>query len=116
MAKTILVVDDYSDDRELIGEALHEIDESIGCSYATQAFEALDMLCKPGNVLPDFIILDLNMHRLSGNQCLALIKKSERLQSIPVIIFTTSKLDRDVDEARELGALLFLTKPSRFSE
>jgi len=114
--KSILVVDDDADDRELIGEALQEIDKKISCTYAREGFEALDILSKPARVLPDFIILDLNMPRLSGNQCLALIKKSNRLRVIPVIIFTTSKLESDVEEARKLGAVLFLTKPSRFSE
>jgi CheY-like chemotaxis protein len=116
MGKSILVVDDDADDRELINEALQEIDTKISCVYAKEGFEALDILSKPANALPDFIILDLNMPRLSGNQCLALIKKSERLRLIPVIIFTTSRLESDVEEARNLGAILFLTKPSRFSE
>jgi|SRR5215831_1667347 len=116
MGKLVLIVDDDADDRELMGEAIQQIDKSIGIKYAKLAYEALDMLSRPENSLPNLILLDLNMPRLSGNQFLALIKKSERLRSIPVVIFTTSRLESDVEEAKQLGAFSFLTKPSRYSE
>ena len=116
MGKSILVVDDDADDRDLFAEALREIDQSIYCGFAKDGFEALDILSRPGNILPDFIFLDLNMPRLSGNQFLALVKKSERLQKIPVIIFSTSIFKLEADEAKQLGAAFFLKKPSTFTD
>ncbi len=116
MEKTILIVDDDIDDRELFGEALAEIDNTIHCIYAKHGYEALDILYQPDAVIPDYIFLDLNMPRLNGKECLALIKKTERFKVVPVIIFSTSKLDSDVEETRKLGATLFLTKPAKFSQ
>jgi CheY-like chemotaxis protein len=116
MGKSILVVDDDADDRDLFAEALQEIDQTIFCGFAKDGYEALDILSRPENALPDFIFLDLNMPRLSGNQFLALVKKSERLQKIPVVIFSTSVFKVEADEARLLGAILFLKKPSTFTD
>ena len=116
MGKSILVVDDDADDRDLIAEALREIDQTISCCFAKDGFEALDILSKPENGLPDFIFSDLNMPRLSGNQFLALVKKSERLRKIPVILFSTSIFKIEADEAKKLGATLFLRKPSSFTD
>ena len=60
---------------------------------------------------PDLIFLDLNMPKLSGRHCLAMIKKMVRHKHTPVIICTTSASETDMDETWELGAACYLTKP-----
>lgn len=111
----VLIVDDDADDRELFCEAVQEIDETIQCITASNGEAALKLLDneKKDRPLPDYIFLDLNMPRLNGKQCLALIKSSPELQHIPIIIYTTSKLKEDVTETKRLGASYFITKPSK---
>ena len=116
MGKTVFIVDDDIDDREFFREALHEIDGSITCVCAGSGNEAIELLNQPHRVLPDYIFMDLNMPRLNGKQCLILIKKMERLRDVPVIIFSTTRQFHEAEETKKLGAALFLTKPSSFTE
>ena len=56
------------------------------------------------------------MPKMNGKQCLEQIKSDVNLSSIPVVVYTTSKTEADLAEAKKLGAVYFLTKPSGFSE
>ena len=108
---TLLIVDDDEDDKEMFIEVATEIDSSINCIKAANGLEALQLL-KKEEFFPDFIFLDLNMPRMNGKQCLVHLKQNEKLRSIPVIIYTTSKMAEDIEEAKRLGAVHFITKPS----
>jgi CheY-like chemotaxis protein len=114
MKKTILLVDDDSDDRQLFCEALECVDASVICYYATDGKEALDVLAKKET--PQLIFLDINMPHMNGWQCLKAIKESEIYKHIPVLMYSTSSNQREVDMALNLGALCFFTKPDNFSE
>ncbi len=111
--KTFMIVDDDSDDCSFFCEAVTEIDAGVQCVVAVNGEDALLKL-REMNTLPDFLFLDLNMPRMSGRQCLTELKKDLRLKDIPVIIFTTSSSQRDIDDTKKLGASYFLTKPSDF--
>ena len=114
--KTILIVDDDEDDREFLCEAIDSVDKGIRCVCVSDGSHALKLLLSDDFAPPDFIFLDLNMPRMDGKGCLAEIKKSMRLQHIPVIIYSTSKLPMDIEETRELGAAYFLTKPTKYTD
>ena len=117
MERKILIIDDDADDRDFFKEALREIDNDIACITARNGLEALNLLVAcDQSALPDYIFLDLNMPRMGGRQCLTQLKSLQALKDIPVIIFTTSKLPDDREEMKRLGAVGFITKPSRFSE
>ena len=110
-----LIVDDDADDQEIFSIAMEDLGHACDCMFASNGLEALDHL-NEGKKLPDYIFLDLNMPRLNGLQCLAEIKKQERLEHIPVIMFSTSSEKSYAEEARRLGAAAFLTKPASISE
>jgi len=114
--RSVFIVDDDVDDRELFIEAVAEINPSIQCLSAQDCQEALDKLNDESMPLPDIIFLDLNMPRINGKQCLEQLKASARLCNIPVVIYTTSSLQKDIEETRELGAAHFITKPANFGE
>jgi Response regulator containing CheY-like receiver, AAA-type ATPase, and DNA-binding domains len=116
MGRVVFIVDDDVDDREFFCDALHEIDHSIQCICTANGSEAIALLSEPQFTLPDFIFLDMNMPRLGGKQCLSLIKNNHRLSHIPVIIFSNTRQYDEAEEARQLGAAVFLTKPSTYSE
>jgi CheY-like chemotaxis protein len=113
--KIIMIVDDDPDDRAFFCEALSEVDSSIECISVKGGEEALQHLEKYEGV-PDYIFLDLNMPRMDGKQCLKHIKSNSNLSSIPVIIYTTSKSQEDIEEMKGMGAVYFLTKPNKFSD
>lgn len=108
---TILLVDDDADDRKLFFETAKEVDDTIICVSASSGEEALHYLRQDKNPLPDYIFLDLRMPGLSGEECLVEIKKEERVASIPVIVYTTSKDVRESVRLKQLGATHFMSKP-----
>jgi CheY-like chemotaxis protein len=116
MGHTFFIADDDADDQELFIKALKVIDVDCRCITAVNGIEALEKLQSGDGSLPDFIFLDLNMPRLNGKQCLAAIKKDDKLTHIPVIIYSTSAHSRDVQETKELGAFSFLQKPNKFDD
>lgn len=108
----ILIVDDDADDRKLFIDAIKEVDANIKCTTAIDGKQALEVLKSDDTSLPDFIFLDLRMPRFSGKKCLLELKKDDRLKSIPVIIYTTSKDVEESKELQELGAVHYISKPS----
>jgi CheY-like chemotaxis protein len=107
---TCLLVDDDEDDKEIFCLALEQVDPLIKCVTASDGHEALAILSQQSFV-PHYIFLDLNMPRMDGKQCLREIRKKGHLDAVPVIIFTTSSAQREVEETRALGANAFITKP-----
>ena len=113
---TVMIVDDDADDVEFFCEAVAEFDSAIRCISAENGLEALKMLKNPFYPRPDFIFLDLNMPRMGGKQCLTEIKNDQDLNQIPVVIYSTSKLEEDFLETQMMGAILFITKPTRLKK
>jgi CheY-like chemotaxis protein len=66
--------------------------------------------------LPDVILLDLNLVRLSGHEALIRFKVDAALQHIPVVVYTSSQTDADISRSYQLGAACVLTKPLTFGE
>ena len=65
---------------------------------------------------PDLVVLDLNMPRMGGKECLSELKKDRALQHIPVIMYTTSSQSKDIEETMLKGAMCFITKPTNLKE
>ena len=112
-ARKILLVDDDADDQVYFRDAINELNASLKCDIANNGREALDQIQQPPP--PDLIFLDLNMPVMNGYECLEFLKTEERYKNIPVVIFTTSRNKQDVEQARQLGAHLFFTKPTNFN-
>jgi CheY-like chemotaxis protein len=110
-----LLIDDDEDDQELFALTLEDLHAPITLHTANSGFEGLLQL-QSQEIKPDYIFLDLNMPRMGGKECLKLLKEDNDLKNIPVVIFTTSDELQDIDEAIELGALDFITKPALTSE
>lgn len=108
--KSCLLIDDDEDDKEIFCIALAEANPAAKCFTANDGVEALAIL-KDEKFVPDYIFLDLNMPLMSGKECLAEIRKRKHLDNTPVIIFSTSASQKDVQETHALGASGFITKP-----
>jgi CheY-like chemotaxis protein len=112
---TFFLVDDDVDDASLFQETLSNVNSGIRFAHAADGQEALDQLLSK-SISPDLIFLDLNMPRMDGKQCLALIKQEDELKDIPVIMYTTSSQSQDIEETMLNGAVCFITKPSSIRE
>jgi CheY-like chemotaxis protein len=119
--KLILMAEDDADDRLLIQDALNECEMGDRLRFVGDGEELMDYLLRRGNYAaegkaprPGLILLDLNMPRKDGREALREIRAHPELRRIPVVAFTTSKADTDVNRLYDLGVNSFVTKPVAF--
>lgn len=120
--KRILLVEDDPKDIELTLTALEEYNLANEIVVARDGVEALDYLYRRGkfkqrpNESPVVILLDLKMPKIDGVQVLQRINEDEQLRLIPVVILTSSRESRDLEECYKLGVNAYVVKPVRFTE
>ncbi|HMG92585.1 MAG TPA: response regulator [Chryseolinea sp.] len=116
MAIKILLIDDDSDDRALFREALEEVSPETICVTEADPKKALKDLLDLSAQLPTVIFVDINMPRISGWDCLNELKANSTTKEIPIVMYSTSSHERDVEKASTLGAACLLTKPEDFCQ
>ena len=111
----ILLVEDNEGDVILTLEALKEEKADEYVSVIGDGQEALHFLRQEGRyagaILPDLILLDINLPKLNGKEVLTSIKTDEKLKKIPVIVLTSSSSEKDILDAYRLQANCYVTKP-----
>jgi DNA-binding response OmpR family regulator len=112
---TILLVEDNPDDVILTREAMKEGKIRNTMFDVSNGVDAMMFLRKEGGYKdmprPDIILLDLNLPKKDGKQVLEEIKADAALQTIPVVILTTSEAEEDVIKTYMLHANCYITKP-----
>ncbi len=113
--KKILYIEDNIADIRLFEEAISHQNLDIDLNFVTDGQEMLDYFeeSKRGHYknLPNLIISDLNLPKISGQQVIKVIKSDEVFKKIPVIVFTTSNLMRDIEKCYSYGANAYMHKP-----
>ena len=111
----VLLVEDNPGDVRLTREAFKDARLHINLRVASDGMEAMAVLNREGAhataARPDLILLDLNLPKKNGRQVLEEIKGSPTLQTIPVVILTTSSSDADVLSSYKLHANCYISKP-----
>lgn len=113
---TVLLVEDEPADAQLTRLAFEEGRLLVDMHHVLDGIEALEFLRRSTPAYaeaprPDIILLDLNMPRMNGREFLAEVKADEALRRIPVIVLTTSDVERDVVQSYEMGAAGYVIKP-----
>jgi two-component system response regulator len=119
----ILLVEDNADDVELCLHALRKEKLSNKIHVARDGQEALDFLFAQGefssrqsDALPRLVLLDLKLPKVDGIQVLREVKGNSSTKTLPVVILTSSREERDLVESYELGVNSYLQKPVDFDE
>jgi CheY-like chemotaxis protein len=114
----VLLVDDNPGDTDLTSEIL--VRSGCHIQSVTDGVEAIAFLRREGQyaiaVLPDFVILDLNLPRKDGRAVLAEVKTDPILREIPITIFSTSVAREDVVRSYRLGANCYVSKPGNLQD
>jgi len=115
-----LLVDDNPADIDLTSDVLAHGDyPSLVCSVA-DGEEAIAYLQRAGQyadkLVPDLVLLDLNLPRKDGRAVLAEVKGHPRLRTTPVVIFSTSQASQDIAKSYELGANSYVCKPGNLHD
>ncbi len=114
--KTCILIDDDGDDHVFFSIALKRLPIKINCIYYLEAKVALEDLFQNKNIRPAFIFLDLNMPQLSGLECLKILKATPGLSDIPVIIYSTSSNEKDINSSKQMGALDYWVKSDNIED
>jgi two-component system response regulator len=121
--KPILLVEDNPDDEILTRRAFKKNNILNDLVVAHDGVEALDYLFGTGahagrdpSVLPELVLLDLNLPRVSGLEVLRRIRSDERTKLLAVVVLTSSKQEEDIVTSYALGANAFVRKPVEFDE
>ena len=112
----ILLADDDTDDCLFFKDALTELPLQTHLRAVHDGEKLMQLLTNETYELPHVLFLDLNMPRKNGFECLIEIKQSKKLRQLPVIIFSTSFEQEDVNLLYDNGAQYFIRKPSEFSQ
>ena len=119
----ILLVDDNVSDVELTIHTLRKNNLANSIHVAQDGKEALDFIFCRGQYAgremakrPKVILLDLKLPKVDGLKVLKAIRSDERTRSIPVVILTSSKEQRDLVEGYHLGASAYIQKPVDFDD
>ena len=119
----ILLVEDNPNDVELTLHALKKNNLTNCIHVVRDGAEALDYLFGSGtyagrdmNYRPKVILLDLKLPKVDGMEVLRQIKADARTRSIPVVVLTSSREERDIVESYRLGVNSYITKPVDFEQ
>jgi len=89
------MAEDNPGDVMLMRLAVEEVDIAADVEVAVDGAAAVACLIDPGHQLPDLIILNFNMPKLQGHEVLTIIKHTQRLLGVPVVMLTSSNAQRD---------------------
>ena len=111
----ILLLEDEPADAHLVRVSLRDARVHCNLHHVVDGREGLDFLHRrpphESAPRPDLILLDLNMPRMNGREFLVAIKAVPEFADIPVVVLTTSEVERDVEACYKNGAAGYITKP-----
>lgn len=119
----ILLVDDSQEDLDLTLHTLRSENLANHISAVRDGEEALEFLFCSGAFSersfdhpPKLVLLDLKLPKVDGMQVLKQVKGDLRTRTIPVVLMTSSKEERDLVIGYDLGANSYIQKPMDFDE
>ncbi len=120
--KKILLVEDSANDVALSLAALEEINLANEVVVVRDGQQALDFLYRQGEYAqrtdgnPAVVLLDLKLPKVDGLEVLHQVKKDPALKTIPVVMLTSSREERDLARSYGLGVNAYVVKPVAFPD
>ncbi|VXB21918.1 Response regulator [Flavobacterium sp. 9AF] len=111
----ILLIEDDAIEVMKFNRVLKTLEHNHKIIEANNGEEALTIL-KQKEIIPDIILLDLNMPKLNGIEFLTILKNDDILKYIPSIILTTSNNHKDMLECYKIGIAGYVLKPLKYED
>lgn len=117
----VLLVEDNPDDVEFTLRALRKANVALSIVLAEDGVKALEILhrtgawaARPGAGAPRLVLMDLNLPKISGIEVLRRMRSDPRTRTIPVVVLTSSREERDLRDAYAAGTNSYVTKPDDY--
>ena len=107
--KTILVVEDYADSREMISLLLEDL--GYRTMEAQNGEEAVEIASRQ---TPDLVLTDFDLPDMDGAALIKRLRRLSKMSRVPIIMFTARERREVYDMARAAGCSAFLSKPVSF--
>lgn len=117
--RTILLVEDSSDDERLTLRAIRSTDPNIQVIVARDGEEALGLLFGSdgkGPIRPALVLLDLKLPKVGGLEVLRRLREQASTRALPVVVLSSSDETDDISESYKRGANSYVRKPVNFNE
>ena len=119
----VLLVEDNPTDAELCIRALKKHNLANRLRWVKDGAEALALLLPDDGVTgligdrrPKVVLLDLRLPKIDGLEVLRRLRADDRTRTVPVVVLTSSKEERDIIDSYHFGANSFIAKPVKFDE
>jgi two-component system, response regulator len=115
----VLLIEDDPNDAEMIIRSLRKNDLDGNLKHVEDgalATQFLKDIKTSGKKYPKLILLDLSMPKVNGSEVLEVIKNDEDTRRIPVVVFTSSMEERDLNRCYALGVNSYVVKPVDYAE
>jgi len=110
----LLIADDDDDDRLFFKEAIEAMKVKTVLTMVNDGVELMNYLSKPEIHIPNLVFLDLNMPRKNGIECLTEIRSNNKFKNLSIAIYSTSAMEKDIEETFIKGANIYIKKPNDF--
>lgn len=114
--RPILLIEDDLVDQMTVKRAFKELKVINELLVANNGEEGLEVLKDETKDRPGIILLDLNMPKMNGIEFLQEVKNYKEFKTIPVIVLTTSKHEKDKVESFNLGVSGYMVKPVDYEQ
>lgn len=110
LRRPVVIVDDNPDDVLLATRFIkkHQVNHEI--LFFDEGKLLIDYLLNNTNPLPQVVLLDMHMPKLDGLAVLQQLSKIERAQTVPIIMLTSSRYERDITESYRLALVIWLNR------
>jgi two-component system, response regulator len=119
----VLLVEDNPDDAEFTLRALRKANVALRIAHVEDGVSALEFVFgtgvharRAGGPLPRFMLLDLKLPKVDGLEVLQRIKSDPRVRVLPIIVLTSSRERRDIQQCYIHGANSYIVKPVEYAE
>ena len=115
----ILLIEDNSDDVFLIELAIKKANIKSNISVVNNGEEGVSYLMKLVNEkekLPNLILLDINLPKVTGLEVLKKIKSNKSIKAVPTVVFTSSDSSSDMNYCYQNGANFYIRKPNNIND
>lgn len=107
----VLIVDDIPENLQVLSNVLYQ--QGIEVGFATSGEQALEAI---ENIMPDLILLDVQMPEMDGFEVCNKLKSLPKTKNIPIIFLTAKTDQEDIIRGFEIGAVDYITKPFQSQE